>query len=265
MYRVIIAFISIAFVSVSLFEVPNSLAMQANVTTYTVISNADDGIGSLRAAIVSATPGATINFDSKLTSPIRLKSVLSIGKSLSIKGLGAERLAIDGNNTTQLFRVTAGSVFISGLTLRKGHVKEDDGGAIFIGSNAQVTISDSIITLNNTAAGKSGGCGGGIYNVGLLRLQNSQVINNSAQSGGGICNYHDFRENVLGTAYISASTIASNYLTSTNLGRGCGAGILNIGCTITVEASTISADIIPIDTNTTATLNTDLKKRVGQG
>lgn len=91
--------------------------------TQTVTTTADGGAGSLRQAIVNAVSGDTIQFQFATTpATIFLTSGdLQINQSLTITGLGAAKLIVDGSGNPMKGRVlTIGSgvtVSISGLTV----------------------------------------------------------------------------------------------------------------------------------------------------
>src|SRR5262245_3669758 len=74
------------------------------VSTLTVLNAADNGQGSLRDASKDARDGDTIAFDSSLAGrTITLTSnQLTIKKSLTIQGPGANLLTISGNDTNRV-------------------------------------------------------------------------------------------------------------------------------------------------------------------
>ena len=64
-------------------------------STFTVLTSADSGDGTLRAVIAAAQSGDQIVFDPSLQGQaITLASQLTISKNLDIEGPGANRLAI---------------------------------------------------------------------------------------------------------------------------------------------------------------------------
>jgi hypothetical protein len=150
---------------------------QASPLTYTV-GDASDGVGAsdcasdanntdctLRQAILDANGNAgadTINFNSSLSgSTIPLLSDLpKITESLSINGLGADSITIDGGDAHRIFDVSptpAGDpVSISGLTLTHGNPDTStpspgSGGAI-LNETADLTLSESVVTGNTAKA-----------------------------------------------------------------------------------------------------------------
>ncbi|HWE39476.1 MAG TPA: right-handed parallel beta-helix repeat-containing protein [Isosphaeraceae bacterium] len=200
-----------------------------------VVSNANDsGPGSLRDAIDTAAPGDVITFDPTLNgSTIGLSYGLEIKTDLTIQGLGASDLTVDGGGNGTVFTVDAGvTATISGLTITNGEVFVDD------------------------PRGDSGG-GGGILNMGSLTLDDSTVSNNFVHVGGGFLQdfpvYGGGIWNDGGTLTVVGSTITGNglesisvYDTSNYPGDDAppaeGGGIASTGGDVTIEGSTISGN-----------------------
>ena len=203
---------------------------------------------SLREAIAQAESGDTITFDPNLSDGtiVLTSDDLIIDKSLTIKGLGADRLTIDAgeDNITEfepysdgvrVFNVDDGNsdtladVTISGLTITGGNTGgfvsggntiNDRGGGIFNTENLE--IDGSVIRDNQAIS-----YGGGIYNEGMLTITSSAIDNNSVATatpsligtdGGGIYNR--------GTAKVENSTVTNNI--GTRGGGISSAGELNI-------------------------------------
>src|SRR5262245_17090053 len=176
--------------------------------TITVTTINDNGSGSLRQALADAVNGDTINFNSSLNGQtITLTSgELLLDKHITISGPGANRLTIDANQASRVFRIAPGrDVTVSGLTLTNGSapLPYSWGGAIY-NDHAALTLNNCTIS-NNTAVQ---GAGGGIYNDGAggsatLMITNCTISGNSAWPGGGIYNY-------LGTVTITNSTLSGN-------------------------------------------------------
>src|SRR6056297_2751849 len=89
----------------------------------TVTNNSDFGAGSLRQAILDVDTGGTINFDNALSGDvITLSSEITINKSLTIQGLGADKLSVSGNNSNRIFYIENNSnVNISDLSIVDGN------------------------------------------------------------------------------------------------------------------------------------------------
>jgi predicted outer membrane repeat protein len=193
--------------------VPHFLVLEDRtvLSTLTVLNNADSGAGSLRAAIAAAQSGDTIVFDPGLTNEtITLTSgPLAISTNLAIDGLGADLLAISGDNASQLFTLGGSAqVTLSNLALTGGMSSE--GGAILISGTASLTL-DSDILSGNQAVGDTHGdaLGGAVFNTAgaSLSIDNTVFVNNQTNGnnnsfGGAIANG--------GSLTITGATFTSN-------------------------------------------------------
>ncbi len=194
--------------------------------TVTKTADTNDGVCnedcSLREAISAASSGDSINFATGVSGTITLTlGELAIGNSLTITGPGASDLAISGGSTSRVFNVSAGTVSISGLTVRDGGSVPTGAGILNFGATA-TTLTDMMITSNSStgsgagvysttpitltgvtvSSNTSGGGGGGFYSVGAATLLGSHVISNTANNGGGIAND--------GTLLLSNVTLTGN-------------------------------------------------------
>jgi CSLREA domain-containing protein len=192
--------------------------------------NANDGLCSLREAITAANtntasgPAAgecaagsgadTISFAGNYTITLApaLGQLPNVTSPITINGNGAANTVIRAHAspntaTTRVFRVdSAGNLTLNALTVRNGRCN---------GSCAVVTES-----------------GGGIFNLGTLKVTNSSISGNSASGlAGGIYNFG-------GTLTVTNSIISGN---SANVG---GSGISSTGTT-TVTNSTFSGNTTP--------------------
>lgn len=138
------------------------LAPRMTVTPHAVVtpdivvtSTADNGPGTLRDAVLNATPGQVIGFDASIAGQtITLSSFIGVhlGAVLTIDG-GPAGMTISGGSATQIFIVQ----FNSTVTLRN-------------------------LTLENAATSTGGGA---VVNAGTLTIENSTLRNNFALAGGG--------------------------------------------------------------------------------
>ena len=206
-------------------------------STLTVTTNADSGLGSLRAEIAAAKSGDTVVFSAGLDGyTINLTSrELNITKNLTIQGPGANLLTISSGpyyvNKTRIFEVDSATVTLSGLRIINGgghasiygdYSYDGWGGGIL---NRDGTLRVSGCTLYNNSAVY----GGGIYNAGTLTVSSCGMFSNSAENdGGGILNDY-------GTATVSGCTLSGNSAVSG------GGGIYNYG-TATVSGCTLSGN-----------------------
>ncbi|MBW4680266.1 MAG: calcium-binding protein [Microcoleus vaginatus WJT46-NPBG5] len=220
----------------------------------TVTTNANSGVGSLRAAITSANAGDTIQFSSSLANQtISLSSQIEINKHLTIDGAGATNLTISGNNASRVFYsdwsylVPEGyNISLKNLTIANGKTTDTDGGAgirmgylgtltveniefknnsamkgaaIMAGTSGKTTVINSKFDANNGTLGttdviRERGSGGIATVGGDLVVKGSQFTNNKGIVGGAI--------NVLNTELlVESSSFVNN---DTTAGAGYPAG-----------------------------------------
>ena len=156
------------------------------LSTLTVTSAADSGLGSLRAAIASASSGDTIVFAPRLDGQtISLTTgELAIARSVTINGPGAGLLNVDAGGMSRVFDITSSSatVALSGLTIRGG-ISEDGGGITDQGG--ELTLKNDTLS-NDQAIGVNPGDtaqGGGVEvtDSGSLTVLASSFQNDLAQ------------------------------------------------------------------------------------
>lgn len=167
---------------------------------------ADDGLCSLREAVISAntdsavsgcSSGAgadTIEFSPSLALPATFALTLigagedaastgdlDLQGSLTIQGSGADKILLDGNSADRVLDVRPNAnVTLSGITIQNGNPGlSANGGGIFVHPTAALTLTNSLVTSNSAALG------GGVYNRGALNLAQSSVESNSH---GGLYN-----------------------------------------------------------------------------
>jgi hypothetical protein len=158
----------------------------------TVLTNADSGDGSLRAAIANAQSGDQIVFDDSLRGQtITLTSgELAIAEDLDIEGPGADQLAVSGNDQSRVFSITGGAtVTIAGLTITDGMMVGSPGqGGGILNTGSQLTVTNDILT-NNEALGVTdqAGQGGAIASISNANLivTDSLFTHNQARGGAG--------------------------------------------------------------------------------
>ena len=97
----------------------------AQAATLTVTNTNDIGVGSLRGVLASAVSGDTIVFDTAgvFATPqtINLTSgVLTLDKSLTIDGPGANQLTINANGTSGVFIIPSAIAYASNIVALEG-------------------------------------------------------------------------------------------------------------------------------------------------
>jgi hypothetical protein len=186
------------------------------MSTITVQNSKDSGAGSLRDAIAQAKTGDTIAFAQNLMNKkITLTSgELSVKKSITIDGAGAENLVISGNKTSRAFFTAYGTdVTLKNFTIADGYntgkggavrvssyskltvvnVQFNNnvggqGGGIHVGYRSDATVIDSTFNNNDGTITKNGFSAGAIANDnnGSLTIKGSRFTNNRGQTGGAI-------------------------------------------------------------------------------
>lgn len=182
-----------------------------NVTNV-VTSLADSGDGSLRRAIANSLDGDTVILPDSGTITLT-SGELVVNRSVSFVGPGAANLAISGNRSSRVFRISNPNavVVISDVTIRDGKATAgvdgsngsngNDGSSGAAGSTGAdywgTDLGESADSGSNGGNGTDGGNGtaggngtsaadgGGIYNTGELTLNRCVITNNSAGSGAG--------------------------------------------------------------------------------
>jgi len=241
-------FSSRVFVAVLLCAGVGLSATSAPAATITVANGNDSGSGSLRQAIVDASPGDTINFAPSVTTITLTSGELVIDKDLTMTGPGANRLTVTTNPPDFVsFRVvtissSTASVSISGITISDGFTQEGPGGGGILSAGV-LTLTGCTISDNSVSAIFGGPLGGGgvMNDHGTMTITGCTISNNSegeASGGGGVLNEH-------GTMTIMDCTISNN---STSQGfteasfSSVGGGISNHSGSLTITNSTISGN-----------------------
>jgi Ca2+-binding RTX toxin-like protein len=260
-----------SFISVATDVVPCEIGRQTmttiTVTTLNDVVDAGDGQTSLREAIAEAGANAgadTIVFDAALAGTITLDHALGalvINSDVTIDGdnTGDNKadITIDADRDAagmpqadfhRVITIESGTVTLDSLTITGG--RELTGGGISIASGATVTIDHSTITGNYVSGYESNSAvrGAGISNAGTLTITNSAIYDNAAgagtgknATGGGIYN--------TGTLSVSNTTIATNYTDGGDselgvpAGSAQGAGIANVGGTVTLDSVTVTGNV----------------------
>ena len=189
------------------------------MSTFTVTNTNNSGAGSLRQAVLDAnalTGKDIINFGGLFTDGLAhtislTGSGLSITDNLSIVGTNPSKLTIKDDSADRVFDIVSGvTSAINGLTITNTYNSYNDtpgGGGIY--NEGVLTLNNSIITDNivyhnaRDLDGNTIGAGGGIYNAGSFTVNYSTISNNSATDV--------FYESSYGGGIYSTGSLTVNY------------------------------------------------------
>jgi hypothetical protein len=242
------------------------LALGGTAQAATVANQNDTGAGSLRQAIIDASPGETIVVPAG-TYTLTSKALLIQNKSLTISGHGAGDTTIRAGGAFGVFQVLGNAenqVTIDGVTIRDGNLVSPEGGAGVLSVGAKLTLRGVVVTNNtvngNGTPGNAGQTaqGGGILTVGSLTLIESSVTKNLETSVGGSGKKGGSAGGavlVVGSFNFQSSTISDNRIDvrggqgasnpEQDGGVGQGAGLLAVGGEgSSIANSTISGNLI---------------------
>jgi hypothetical protein len=230
---------------VALITVCAPAAPAPAATTITLTSNGNSGGGTLRAALLSASPGDTIlipgSFTIVLASPLTVTQAAP-GVTIGVSGTGTP--TISGNNATRILQTNGNTALaINRLVLTAGEAKSD-GGAISVGAGATVNISDSVLSGNGSSAAFGDGAAIQVGPSGILTIQRSTFANNHGGSSSG--NGGAIQASSKSIVTVGASTFSGNHAGAKT---GSGGAIQMDGTTLTVTNSTFSGNSAGAESN----------------
>ena len=170
-----------------------------------------DGAGAtLRNEIAAANPSDTVEIDAGV-NPTLGGTAITINKSVTITGQGANQTTVSANNLSRIFNIGSVTpevtVTIEDLTLTGGKAPDGASGSVSGGAGgsggaiinaATLQIANSTLTDNSTGrggaggpgngggggGGGNGGRGGAIWSSGTLQITDSTLSHNSTGAGG---------------------------------------------------------------------------------
>ncbi|WP_158520907.1 choice-of-anchor Q domain-containing protein [Fuerstiella marisgermanici] len=229
-------------VDIGAFEAEEAASLV--VTTDQDVVNANDGLTSLREAIAfansdpdfseitfgdgSSLAGGTSFIDATPDTITLGGTQLVISSDVTLSGPGADLLTIDAAGASRVLRIAPGNfdVTLDSLSLINGD-SIDDGGGILNSSHGVFTLSNSVLASNTSAR-----TGGGLssFENGTVRILDSTVTGNHADSGGGITSLGNV------PLIIDGSAITAN--TATVVGGG-----VYVGGQLRITNSTIADNV----------------------
>lgn len=178
-----------------------------NVTTTVDVLDANDGVLSLREAVLAANLSVGVADTINLPAGTYVLTLSGVGEDAAaagdldlsgdvwVQGTGAGTTVVDGNLSDRVFDVQAGTVSLAKLTVRNGRVAglagspDAQGGGVR--SRGTLILTGCVVTANRvigadaTATVAAGGAyGGGVYQLNnRLTLTDSTIADNQAQGG----------------------------------------------------------------------------------
>jgi hypothetical protein len=200
----------------------------ASAAVVTVTNLNDSGPGSLRQAIAAAAPGDVIVFG--VTGTITLTSGhLAIFQDLLINGPSPSKVAISGNNSDSVIRISGGHVSIAGVTIRDGRAPFGVRGGGIDFDGLTLSLANCVITNNGSDPDAAGGAGI-LLSRGDATIVNCTISNNGTPGyGGGIWN-------------IAASLTIIGSVITANSAAFSGGGIANTDGRLTMINSTVEGN-----------------------
>ncbi|MDF7823537.1 choice-of-anchor Q domain-containing protein [Pontiellaceae bacterium B12227] len=193
-----------------------------------VLNSNDSGPGSLRQILEILEPDPQITFTNSLsgTTVLLTSGQLVIAHDASIDASAIGGITIDGNANSRIFEVASDTIStLTSLTLTNGTTEFQGsalGGAIYINSDAELTINHCTLSGNDALFG------GAIANhFGTLTINHSTLSGNNADNSGGAIDHF------VGTLTINHSTLSENSAAYS------GGGIYNNGI-LMINQSTLS-------------------------
>ena len=151
--------------------------------TDTSVDGSTAGSGNDEIVFDASLAGQTITLDGN-----QLPTITGANGDLTITGLGARLLSIDGDGLSRILEVSVGAnVEVSGLTLTGGNSGNVSGGAILSAGDLTITASQ----IENNTAETAGGGGGIFSNNAVLTIVDTTISGNTSNgtgAGGGIYN-----------------------------------------------------------------------------
>ncbi|GMU83856.1 MAG: hypothetical protein AMXMBFR47_37260 [Planctomycetota bacterium] len=221
------------------------------MTPFLVVTNTQDGApapaGSLRAVVAAATAiggGTEVRFAPEVTGTITLsQGAIAVSSSIAIRGPGANRLAVSGNNASRVLTIgTTGPVVLSDITIQDGRASGgtgNSGGAIQANSGARLSLErcivrNSSVTANTSAQGGGislGGSGAELHLTDCTFSGNSASAATAGMGGAVYC--------ASGPATVTNCTFAGNTAAAGTVGYGAA---LYSGAGATIRNSTFTAN-----------------------
>jgi hypothetical protein len=171
--------------------------------------------------------------DPIVIAPGILIGSVSVNRSVTIQGAGANQTFLVGTTGTTTFEAAGGMISASGLNISHSAIGFTNVG-VTVQPGVALNLSDSIIHDNNSTTGA------GATVAGVLNLSRSSVVSNTATAtslaGGGI------QVTSGGNLNATDSTISGNEATGATGGQGGGLAVTGITSSVSLTNVTISGN-----------------------
>jgi fibronectin-binding autotransporter adhesin len=238
-------------------------AVEVQASTDTVTTTNDNGPGSLRYIAANAFPKSTIIFQSSLSGQtiVLTNGEIILSNSVAIDASAlASGIQINGDSTDRVFTVNSGAtVVLNSLTITNGNLvppintinnatgTNGLGGGIY--NNGILTLNNCTLIGNTVWGGTApggmagNGEGGGIYNNDMLTLNSCVLAGNVIQGGMGAEMGEAYGGGIYnnGTLIVNNSILTSNHFNSSWIDYGYGGAIYDNG-TLTITNSTLASN-----------------------
>jgi len=202
----------------------SSCSLRAAIQEANSTANTVDAQGVVQPDTINIPAGTYTLSISGVNEDLATQGDLDIRESVIITGAGMDTTIIDGGAIDRVFQIMAGAtVSISNLTVQNGYVDAD---------------------VNNNVSSGGGSGGAGIYNSGILRIENCKIqqnrvvaTTNTGAGGGGIQT-----TGVAGTGPNTVHTVVLRSIVSNN-SAPLGGGIRNF-------FGRMDIDLTEVDNNT---------------
>jgi uncharacterized repeat protein (TIGR01451 family) len=212
------------------------IAAAAPPAITTTTDSATPGSGSLRAAIMAASPGDTVVVPASISHYKVTLGEIPIANAITVQGAGASSTIIDAAGASRVFQITGGvpttgTVTFKDLMITGGSATVvPGGGGILADSGALVldgvTMTGNSVNLTSTLDGLGGGA---VYSNGSgVTVTNSSLTGNAAaldDAPGFALGGAAIFEDTPGPITISGSTISANRTTITAAHSASGGAI----------------------------------------
>ena len=197
---IFVVFFTMAFLSCSDDDGPKGdlIVSEPATPTLLVTNYSDSGPGTLREVISNAPSGAVIGFSNNILG-VQLTVSLTIDKDITIYGGSNAVFPIYGGNLSCFAVNTGCHVVLANLRLCEGQISSVARGAA-ISNNGTVTLQNSQIDNNHAMSG------GAIVNSGTMNMYNCLFLTNSAGNRGGAI-YSTGVLNIVNCTFVGNSSV----------------------------------------------------------